>query len=78
MLHPSYKDAYFKDTGWPSHWIKAAQEMLDEEFKWSYQKDPPADDTPDEDIVGEAGLGREGAREAARERGRAQMFPRCV
>ncbi|TFK80197.1 hypothetical protein K466DRAFT_458543, partial [Polyporus arcularius HHB13444] len=24
MLHPSYKDVYFKDAGWPSHWIKDA------------------------------------------------------
>ncbi|KAI0716613.1 hypothetical protein C8Q76DRAFT_577934, partial [Earliella scabrosa] len=20
-LHPSYKDQYFKDAGWPTHWI---------------------------------------------------------
>ncbi len=41
MLHPSYKDSYFKDAGWPSHWIKNARDMLEEEFQRAYKKHEP-------------------------------------
>lgn len=49
MLHPSYKDAYFKDAGWPSHWIKNARDMLREEFDRAYKKpDPDSEEAPPE------------------------------
>ncbi|RPD52242.1 hypothetical protein L226DRAFT_466820 [Lentinus tigrinus ALCF2SS1-7] len=53
MLHPSYKDVYFKDAGWPTQWIKNAHDMLREEFDRSYpgpdMRNPsPAPDAPAE------------------------------
>ncbi|TFK80653.1 hypothetical protein K466DRAFT_503536 [Polyporus arcularius HHB13444] len=44
MLHPSYKDQYFKQAGWPSSWIKDAQEMLQDEYDRCYRGSEVLDD----------------------------------
>ena len=38
VLHPCHKLKYFENAGWPTDWIKTAEEILRTEFEPSYTK----------------------------------------
>ena len=37
VLHPKYKSAYFIKAGWPSEWIKMAEDLLRSQWKDHYK-----------------------------------------
>ncbi|KAG1858029.1 hypothetical protein DFJ58DRAFT_610738, partial [Suillus subalutaceus] len=36
ILHPHHKLSYFKSAGWEDGWIKIAEDLIRNEFEWSY------------------------------------------
>ena len=36
VLHPTHKLKYFSKQGWDKEWIKTAEDIVWEEFKWNY------------------------------------------
>ena len=43
VLHPRHKLSYFKQAGWPTKWIRTAEEIVRVEFKRSYATDVDAE-----------------------------------
>ena len=47
VLHPRYKSAYFIKAGWPSDWIKTAEDLLRTQWREYYKSASVAtDDIP--------------------------------
>jgi hypothetical protein len=43
VLHPRHKLTYFKNAGWETDWIDAAERIVRTEFKRSYARDDGVD-----------------------------------
>ena len=41
VLHPSYKTSYFVKDGWERDWIKAAEDLIQQEWKSHYKLTSP-------------------------------------
>ena len=48
VLHPRHKLLYFKQAGWPTKWIRTAEEIVHAEFKHSYATDVDAEGVEEE------------------------------
>jgi hypothetical protein len=51
VLHPRHKLSYFKQAGWPTEWINAAEGIVRAEFKRSYAVNDDADREDDDDDI---------------------------
>jgi hypothetical protein len=52
VLHPWHKLSYFKQVGWLSEWVNAAEDIVHAEFKRSYAvSNESEDENSNEDII---------------------------
>lgn len=50
VLHPSYKNVYFKKAGWQPSWIEVAEDLVRNQYETTYAEVPAAvDDDPVEE-----------------------------
>lgn len=50
VLHPKHKLGYFEDAGWPRKWIDAAEKLLLQRYKESYEGFHPDGVSHDEEL----------------------------